>query len=113
MKTIKNYLKTLIIFILLSIFSAFILTMIRFNTNLSLSIINIIKSILSLFIFLLTSIINGKLNKKRGLINGLIMTSIFLFCIIILKVFNYEIKISLIIIKSIIIIIGNIIGVNI
>ena len=62
---------------------------------------------------LISSIINGKLNKKRGLINGVIMTSLYLITILIFKMFNQDITLSSIIIKSIVIIIGNIIGVNI
>jgi hypothetical protein len=58
-------------------------------------------------------VINGKLNKKRGLINGIIMTSIYLLFVLIFKIFNQDISLSSIIIKSIVIIIGNIIGVNI
>ena len=114
MKTmIKNYLKTFILLFILLLVTSFVLTLIRFNSNISLKTLKTLSLITSSIIFLISSIINGKLNKKRGLINGVIMTSLYLITILIFKMFNQDITLSSIIIKSIVIIIGNIIGVNI
>lgn len=108
----KNYLKTFFsLLIMLLIFST-VIVLIRFNSDIEYKTLRIISLIGSSIIFLLSSIFNGKINKKRGLFNGVIMTSIYLIIVLIFSLFNQEVLISSIIIKSILIIIGNIIGVN-
>ena len=108
----KNYLKTFLFLLISLIIFSFIIVIIRFNSQIEYKTIRIISLISSSLLFLLASIFNGKLNKKRGLINGIIMTSIYLLIVLIFSLFNQTILISSIIIKSILIIIGNIIGVN-
>lgn len=108
----KNYLKTFIFLLISLIIFSFIIVIIRFNSQIKYKTIRIISLIGSSLLFLLASIFNGKLNKKRGLINGIIMTSIYLLIVLIFSLFNQTILISSIIIKSTLIIIGNIIGVN-
>jgi len=112
-KIIKRYsLIYIFLFFSLIIFSLIIVA-IRFNSNISYKTLKTISLIGSSIIFLLSSIINGKINKKRGLINGIIMSSIYIIIVLIFKIFNFDILISSVIIKIILIIIGNIIGVNI
>lgn len=108
----KNYLKTFLFLLISLIIFSFIIVIIRFNSQIEYKTIRIISLISSSLLFLLVSILNGKLNKKRGLINGIIMTSIYLLIVLIFSLFNQTILISSIIIKSTLIIIGNIIGVN-
>ncbi len=112
-KTLKNLLISFSFILVLSIVLSLIFTIIRFNSNITNKIVLTINLIFSSLFFLLGAIINGKLNKKRGIINGLIMTSFYLFIILILKMFNINLFFINILIKSTLIIIGNIIGVNI
>ena len=100
-----------LLFFVLVLFSI-VVVLIKYNSNLSYKTLRLISLIGSAIIFLLISFLNGKLNKKRGLINGVIMTSIYLLIVLIFKIFNFEITLSSIIIKSILIIIGNVLGVN-
>ena len=109
---VKNYIKTFSILLFFLIIFSLLIVLIRFNSNLEIKTISIISLIGSSLLFLITSIINGKLNKKRGLINGIIMTSIYIFIVFIFSLFNQTILISSIIIKSILILIGNVLGVN-
>lgn len=111
-KYIKNLTFSYLLILTLLLILTTIIVILKYNLNITSKTINIIGLIFSSLIFLLGGIINGKLNKKRGLINGLIMTSIYFMLIIILKICNIPILLSSLIIKSIIIIIGNIIGVN-
>lgn len=112
-KFIKRYVFIFSILIALLLVFSLILVLIKYNSSLSFKTMKLISLIGSSILFLLVSLLNGKLNKKRGLINGIIMTSIYLFFVLVISLFNIEITISSIIIKSILIIIGNILGVNI
>ena len=112
MQIIKNYLKSFLFLIISLLIFSLVIVIIRFNTQIEYKTIKILSLIGSSILFLFSSIINGKLNKKRGLINGIIMTSIYLLIVLLFVLFNQTVIISSIIIKSIIIIIGNIIGVN-
>lgn len=109
---LKNFLKSFLLLLISLIIFSLIIVLIRFNSQIEYKTIRIISLIGSSILFLLASILNGKLNKKRGLINGIIMTSIYLFIVLIFSLFNQTILVSSIIIKSILIIIGNIVGVN-
>jgi len=112
-KFIKRYVFIFSILIALLLVFSLILVLIKYNSSLSFKTMKLISLIGSSILFLLVSLLNGKLNKKRGLINGIIMTSIYLFFVLVISLFNIEITISSIIIKSILIIIGNVLGVNI
>lgn len=112
----NKYVRNLIFsfsFLLISLFIAgIIIVLLHYNTEISLKTIRIVSLIISSILFLFSAVINGKLNKKRGIINGIIMSSIYLLVIFILKLFNIEIILTSIIIKSILLIVGNILGVN-
>lgn len=112
-KFIKRYVFIFSILIALLLVFSLILVLIKYNSSLSFKTMKLISLIGSSILFLLVSLLNGKLNKKRGLINGIIMTSIYLFFVLVISLFNIEITITSIIIKSILIIIGNVLGVNI
>ena len=112
-KFIKRYVFIFSILIALLLVFSLILVLIKYNSSLSFKTMKLISLIGSSILFLLVSLLYGKLNKKRGLINGIIMTSIYLFFVLVISLFNIEITISSIIIKSILIIIGNVLGVNI
>lgn len=109
---LKNFFKSFLLLLISLIIFSLIIVLIRFNSKIEYKTIRIISLIGSSILFLLASILNGKLNKKRGLINGIIMTSIYLFIVLIFSLFNQTILVSSIIIKSILIIFGNIVGVN-
>lgn len=111
-KSIKKYLFTFSFLLLSLIVFSLIIVILKFNTNMTYKTLKTISLIGSSIFFLISSILNGKIHKKRGLINGVLMTSIYLIIVFIIKLFNVDITISSIIIKIILIIVGNIIGVN-
>lgn len=112
-KYLKNYMISFLFLTICLVILGIVLVVVRFNSDTTLKTINTIGLIISSILFLLSAVLNGKLNKKRGIINGIIMTSIYLTIILILKIFNIDLTISSIIIKSLLLFIGNIIGVNI
>ena len=71
---------------------------------------------LSLVLFFVMGLIFGLVEKKKGLLNGLLLTCIYLIVIYSIKLINknYEISsIYIVLTRSLLIIIGCIIGVNI
>ena len=71
---------------------------------------------LSLVLFFIMGLIYGLIEKKKGLLNGLLLTCIYLIVIYSIKLINknYEFSsIYIVLTRSLLIIIGCIIGVNI
>ena len=112
-KMLKKYLITSLFLLISLLVLAIIISIIKFNTNVSFKTLKTISLIMSSIIFLITGILNGIIHKKRGLINGLIMASFYLLIVGILNLLNVNIITSSVIIKTLLLFIGNIIGVNI
>ena len=71
---------------------------------------------LSLVLFFVMGLIFGLVEKKKGLLNGLLLTCIYLIVIYSIKLINKDYQISsiyIVLTRSLLIIIGCIIGVNI
>ena len=71
---------------------------------------------LSLVLFFVMGLIYGLVEKKKGLLNGLLLTCIYLIVIYSIKLINKDYEISsiyIVLTRSLLIIIGCIIGVNI
>ncbi|MDD7736130.1 MAG: TIGR04086 family membrane protein [Bacilli bacterium] len=71
---------------------------------------------LSLVLFFIMGLIYGLIEKKKGLLNGLLLTCIYLIVIYSIKLINKDYQISsiyIVLTRSLLIIIGCIIGVNI
>lgn len=97
-----------IITLVVSLLSSLHVINIQTNDNLLLG--------LSLLLFFLLGLIYGFVEKKKGLLNGLIIVLIYLALTYSLKLFNKEYEISsiyIIMTRCLLIIIGCIIGVNI
>lgn len=93
--------------LIISLLSALNVISITLNDNLLLG--------LSLLLFFLLGLFFGLQEKKKGLFNGLLITAIYLIIIYALKLLNKEYEISsiyIIISRSLLIIIGCIVGVN-
>ena len=94
--------------LIVSLLSTLKIISIQVNDNLLLG--------LSLGLFFLLGLIFGLIEKKKGLLNGLLLTIIYLISIFTLKVISDSYQYSsiyIILTRSLLIIIGCIIGVNI
>ena len=111
--TLKAYsLSLLFIFTSTFIFSL-ILTILKQNNLISITISNITSMILSLSLFFTAAIILGLKTKKKGLINGTILSLIYISLSLITGLtFNNYIATLKFIFKILLIIFGTIIGVN-
>lgn len=92
----------------ISILSSFQVISLKLNDNLLLA--------LSLVLFLLLGFVYGMIEKKRGLLNGLLLSIIYLIIVYALKLINKDFEFSSIYIvmtRCLLIIVGCIIGVNI
>ena len=96
-----------ILSLVISLLSALNVISITLNDNLLLGV--------SLFLFFLLGLFFGLQEKKKGLFNGLLITVIYLIIIYSLKLLSKEYEISsiyIIITRSLLIVIGCIVGVN-
>ena len=96
-----------ILSLVISLLSALNVISITLNDNLLLGV--------SLFLFFLLGLFFGLQEKKKGLFNGLLITVIYLIIIYSLKFLSKEYEISsiyIIITRSLLIVIGCIVGVN-
>lgn len=114
MKIIKSYIFGIIVFLTLNL----VVTILSFFDLMNDNIINIIKTTIFIITFLLSGIFLGFNNKRKILINGLALSSIFIIIsvllILILPNIEFNIRIVLYYLLLIIIInIGNIIGIKI
>lgn len=115
MKTIiKSYIVSLSFIFLSTLIFSLVLTILKQNDWINLNLSNIITSILSLLIFFIGAIILGMKIKKKGLINGVILSIFYVFIKLIIGInLNHLTSIVQFISKTILIILGTIIGVNI
>lgn len=111
--TIKSYTLSLIFILLSTFIFSLILTILKQNDYISLTISNVTSTILSLLLFFVGAVILGLKIKKKGLLNGFILSIIYVSINLIIG-FNFTNTISIIkfISKIILIILGSIIGVN-
>lgn len=111
--TIKSY-SFVLLFILLSTFIfSLILTILKQNNLLNYSSSNIVTNILSLSLYFIGSLILGLKQKNKGLINGIMLSIIFVCISLILGIsFASIIDIIKFISKILLIMLGTIIGVN-
>lgn len=94
--------------LIVSLLSTLKIISIQLNDNLLLG--------LSLGLFFMLGLIFGLIEKKKGLLNGLLLTMIYLILIYTLNLINKDYKISsiyIILSRSLLIIVGCILGVNI
>jgi len=112
-KTIKSYSLTLIFLLLSTFIFSLILTILKQNDLLSMNTSNIITNILSLSLFFIASLILGMKQKSNGLINGLMLSMLYV-CMCLISGITFD-KISVVIKfigKILLIMLGAIIGVN-
>lgn len=112
--TLKSY-SFSIIFILLSTFIfSLLLTILKQNDLMNLNTSNILTNILSLSLFFVSAVILGMKVKRKGLVNGIIYSIIYICVNLIIGIsFPNSISIIKFISKILLIILGTIIGVNI
>ena len=111
--TIKSYTISLLFILLSTLIFSLVLTILNQNNLLSVTTSNITSTILSLSLFFIASVILGFKMKKKGLLNGIILSLIYISINLIIG-FNFINYISIIkfISKIFLIILGVIIGVN-
>ena len=111
--TIKSYIISLLFIFLSTFIFSLVLTILKQNDLISITTSNITSSILSLLLFFIGAIILGIKIKKKGLINGLILSILYISTslIVVIHLTNLT-SIIKFISKIILIILGTIIGVN-
>ena len=111
--TLKAYTLSFIFIFLSTFIFSLVLTVLKQNNIFNLTTSNVISSVLSLLLFFIGAIILGIKIKKKGLINGIILSLIYgaINLIIGFNFANYVFVIKFIG-KIILIILGTIIGVN-
>ena len=111
--TIKPYVSSLLFILFSTFICSFILAILNQNKLISITTTNILTNIMSILLFFIASIILGMKIKKKGLINGIILSLIYISLNLIIG-FNFTNYISVIkfISKIFVIILGAIIGVN-
>jgi putative membrane protein (TIGR04086 family) len=114
--TYKNFMKSILIFLTLIIFSTLIITIFYHNNLINLKTVKILELLNLLISSLISGLYIGIKSKNKAYINGLILGSIITFPLILLSILiNRKITIiSLIIyiLVLLIIIISSIIGIN-
>lgn len=113
---LTNISLTFLLIIILGIIFALTTSMLTYFQIISINVNDNIVLILSLFLFFLLGFIFGLIEKKKGLLNGLLLVSIYLLTIFSFKIINQNFtftSIYIILTRSLLIIIGCIIGVNV
>ena len=114
-KVIINYLFSLMFLVVLSFLTSIVISLIAFNKDININKIIII--VISFLVFIGTGIFFGFLNKKQGLLRGIILALIYGLMVAIFYLFidkinadnsTYIISIA----KAFALIFGSIIGVN-
>jgi len=111
--TLKSYTISLIFILLSTFIFSLVLTILKQNNLINLTTSNITSSILSLLLFFIGALILGIKIKKKGLVNGIILSMVYVAINLIIG-FNLTNVTSIIkfISKILLIILGTIIGVN-
>lgn len=112
-QTIKSYTFTILFLFISTFISALTLTILKQINLLSYSASKITINILSMSLFFISAIILGLKQKRKGLINGLFLSIIYVIISLIIKTsLNNFIDILRFSSKILLIMLGTIIGVN-
>lgn len=113
MKTIKSYAFSLFFLFVSTLFFSFILAFFSQNNLITITFNDVFSTILSVLLFFITAVILGKKIKRKGLINGIFLSLIYVSINLIIG-FNFNSVYSILkfIGKIFLIIVGTIIGVN-
>ena len=111
--TLKSYMFTFIFVLLSTFIFSLILTLLKQNELLTYNVSNVVTTILSLSIFFVAGLLLGIKQKSKGLLNGIVLSILFV-CINLIMGFNLNnIKdIVKFISKIFLILLGTLIGVN-
>ena len=111
--TLKSYAVSLIFIFISTFIFSLILTVLKQNNLISLTASNVTSGVLSLVLFFIAALLLGLKTKKKGLINGIILSIIYISINLIIG-FDFTNIVSIIkfISKILLIILGTIIGVN-
>ena len=111
--TLKSYTVSLLFILFSTFIFSLILTILKQNNIINLTVSNITSNILSLLLFFVGALILGLKIKKKGLINGIILSIIYVSLNLIIG-FNLDniVLITKFISKILLIVTGTIIGVN-
>ncbi len=116
MNKLFNYLKFISVFLIIELMLTFITSLLNI-IGLNSGITSIILLIANIIIFFVLNFINARKLKKKGLIEGLLLSIIFILFMLIIKIilFNNKLYISTLIYYIILLftgILGSLIGVN-
>ena len=112
-KTFLNLSISIISCILFSIIIAFILTLLRINNVLNSNSVDVIINVITVIMFFLMGLLFSLLQKKRGLLNALLIIAVYLFIFFITQtLFPKNINYLTLSFRILAIIFGSIFGVN-
>ena len=112
-KTLLNLSISIISSILCSIIIAFILSLLKVNNVLNSQSVDVIINVLTVIMFFVMGLLFSILQKKRGLLNALLITLVYLFIFFITQtLFPKDINYLTLIFRILAIIFGSIFGVN-
>ena len=112
-KTLLNLSISIISSILCSIIIAFILSLLKVNNVLNSQSVDVIINVLTVIMFFVMGLLFSILQKKRGLLNALLITLVYLFIFFITQtLFPKDINYLTLIFRIVAIIFGSIFGVN-
>lgn len=112
-KTFLNLSISIISCILFSIIIAFILTLLKINNVLNSNSVDIIINVITVIMFFLMGLLFSLLQKKRGLLNALLIIAVYLFIFFITQtLFPKNINYLTLSFRILAIIFGSIFGVN-
>lgn len=112
-KTFLNLSISIISCILFSIIIAFILTLLKINNVLNSNSVDVIINVITVIMFFLMGLLFSLLQKKRGLLNALLIIAVYLFIFFITQtLFPKNINYLTLSFRILAIIFGSIFGVN-
>ena len=112
-KTLLNLSISIISSLLCSIIIAFILSLLKVNNVLNSQSVDVIINVLTVIMFFVMGLLFSILQKKRGLLNALLITLVYLFIFFITQtLFPKDINYLTLIFRILAIIFGSIFGVN-
>lgn len=116
MNKLVYYLKFVGIFLIFELMISFIVSLLNL-ISLNSGIVTIILLVCNVLLFLILNIYNGIIKKKNGIVEGIIMSFIFIFLIFLLKIIFFKTRFNIATVIYYIIlllsgIVGGMIGVN-
>lgn len=112
MKAVKRYAVGVTFLFIMTLILAGTSTILKYSVSISDHTLIIVEGITGALIFLLSGIIIGRGYGKKGYLHGLVLVVIYLIALFIITRFNEDFNFWNIIIKSICLLIGSILGVN-